>query len=155
MQGLKHSVETVINDFQPTVLAGYHLTAIKGTRLYQLVKSTEDGKWLKIDEESQVTEAYSYTQEEFKDMAKFSVILISLYNVLKRMYPDKIVCYDKLVRFTRRHIDENIDMGRIEKFDTEYAEDYWTAKLKELKNEEANNSETWRVYRKPEEDYTR
>ena len=71
------------------------------------------------------------------------------------MYPDKIVRYDKLVRFARRHIDENIDMERIEKFDTEYAEDYWRTKLKELKNEEANNSETWRISRKPEENYTR
>ena len=155
MQGLKHSIETVINDFQPTVLAGYHLTAIKGTKLYQLVEGTKDGKWIKIDDESQVTEAYSYTQEEFKDMARYSVIITSLYNVLKRMFPEKIVHYDKLVKFTRKHIDETIDMKKIEQFDTQYAEEYWMARLKELKNEEANNSETWRVSRKPEKGYTR
>lgn len=155
MEGLKHSVETVINDFQPTVLAGYHLTAIKGTKLYQLVEGTKDGKWIKIDDESQVTEAYSYTQEEFKDMARYSVILTSLYNVLKRMFPGKIVRYDNLVKFTRKHIDETIDMKKIEQFDTQYAERYWMTRLKELKNEEANNSETWRVSRKSEKDYTR
>ncbi len=137
------------------VLAGYHLTAIKGTKLYQLVEGTEDGKWIKIDENSEVTESYSYTEEEFKDMARYSMIVTSLYNVLKKLYPDRTVNYDKLIHFVRKHIDKDIDMRKIEQFDTEYAEAYWNAKIKELKNEEANNSETWRVARKPEQDYTR
>lgn len=155
MQGLKQSVKTVINDFQPMVLAGYHLTAIKGTRLYQLVEGTEDGKWIKIDENSEVTESYSYTREEFEDMAKYSVIVTSLYNVVKQSYPTRSVNYDKLMQFIRKHIDGNIDMDRIVQFDTQYAEDYWNRRLKEIENEKASHGTPWRITRKPEEDYSR
>ena len=155
MQGLKESVKTVIDKFQPMVLAGYHLTAIKGTKLYDLVDGTDKEKWIKVDENSEAIESYSYTQEEFKDMARYSVIVISLYNVLKQLFPNKPVNYDKLIHFVRQNIDETIDIERIEQFDTQYAEEYWATKLKELKNEKASNSKTWKVNRKRTEDYTR
>lgn len=155
MEGLRNSVKTVINEFQPTVLAGYHLTAIKGTRLYNLVDGTDKEKWLKIDEDSQVTESYSFTQEEFKKMTRYSVLTTSLYNVLKKIFPEKLIDYDKLMNYIQNNIDENIDYERIEQFDTQYAEQYWKSRLKELKHEKAYNNKTWGINRKPEKDYTR
>lgn len=155
MEGLRNSIKTVINEFQPTVLAGYHLTAIKGTRLYNLVDGTDNEKWLKINKDSQVTESYSFTKEEFKEMAQYAVLTTSLYNVLKRIFPDKLIDYDKLMNYIQNNMDENIDYERIEQFDTRYAEQYWKSKLKELKHEKTHNSKTWRVDRKSEEDYTR
>lgn len=155
MKGLKNSVKTVINKFQPTVLAGYHLTAIKGTRLYNLVDGTDKERWIKVDEKSQVTEAYSFTQEEFKEMSRYSVLTTSLYNVLKRIFPYKLIDYDKLTSYIRNNIDETINYKKIEEFDTQYAEEYWKSKLKELNHEKTYNSKTWRIRRKPEEDYTR
>lgn len=155
MEGLKNSVKTVIDKFQPTVLAGYHLTAIKGTRLYNLVNGTDKEKWIKVDKNSQVTESYSFSEKEFKEMSRYSVLTTSLYNVLKKIFPNKLIDYNKLMNYIQNNTDKNIDYERVEQFDTQYVEEYWKSKLKELNHEKDYNSKAWGINRKPEEDYTR
>lgn len=154
MEGLKKSIEMVIDEFQPTILATYHLTAIKGTRLYDLVDGTDKEKWLKVDENSQAKESYSYTESEFKKMAEYAITITSLYNLLKKWYPSKKIDFKKIEQFVLTNIDE-CNHEKIIDFDECYAMEYWKNKLKELKHEKVHNSETWAIGGESEEDYTR
>lgn len=156
MEGLRNSMKVVVNDFQPTVLAAYHLTAIKGTKLYSLVDGSNKDKtqWLRVNDNSQAIASYSYTEEEFCEMARYSNGITSLYNLLKRYYPTRTVDYDKLEKFVFKFWSD-VDQEKIMEFDDEYMEQYWQGKLKELIHEEVNNSQTWSVREQSEEDYSR
>lgn len=154
MNGLRDSIKGVIDDFQPTVLAAYHLTAIKGTKLYNLVDGTDPEKWLKVNEDSQAIASYSYDEAEFREMARYSNGMTGLYNLLKKMYPKKTVGFDKLEKFVSAHIGD-ADEARIMDFDDEYMEEFWRGKLKEITHEKVNSDKTWPISRKSDEDYTR
>lgn len=154
MKGLRNSMKTVVNDFQPTVLAAYHLTAIKGTRLYNLVNGIDKEKWLKVNDNSQAIASYSYTEDEFRKMARYSNGITGLYNLLKKMYPRKTIDFEKLETFVGQNFDD-ADENKIMDFDDEYMEDFWKSKLKEIIHEKVNSNQTWTVSRKPKEGYSR
>lgn len=156
MEGLRNSMKTVVNEFQPTVLAAYHLTAIKGTKLYSLVDGSNKDKsqWLRINENSQAIESHSYTEEDFWEMARYSNGITSLYNLLKKYCPYKEIDYDKLEQFVFKTWGD-VDQKRIIQFDDEYMEQYWQKKLKELTHEKINNSQTWAIREQQSEGYSR
>ena len=154
MNGLRNSIQGVIEDFQPTVLAAYHLTAIKGTKLYNLVDGTDPEKWLRVNEDSQAIESYSYTEDDFREMARYSNGMTGLYNLLKKMYPKKTVGFDKLEKFVTTYIGD-ADEEKIMDFDDEYMEEFWKSKLKEITHEKVNSNETWSIPRKQNEGYSR
>lgn len=154
MNGLRDSMKTVVDDFQPTVLAAYHLTAIKGTRLYDLVDGTDTEKWLKVNNDSQAISSYSYTENEFRKMARYSNGITSLYNLLKKMYPKKTIYYDKLENFVEQNFGD-ADELKIMDFDDEYMEEFWKIKLKEIASEKTSSNQTWTIPGKPKESYSR
>lgn len=156
MEGLRNSMKTVVNEFQPTVLAAYHLTAIKGTKLYSLVDGSNRDKsqWLRVNEDSQAVESYSYTENDFWKMARYSNGITSLYNLLKKYFPTKMIDYDKLEQFVFKAW-EDVDPQKILQFDDEYMEKYWQGKLKELTHEEINNSQTWAIREQQARGYSR
>lgn len=156
INGLKSSMKTVVNEFQPTVLAAYHLTAIKGTKLYSLVDASNEDKsqWLKVNEDSQAIESYSYTKDEFYEMARYSNGITSLYNLLKKYYPKKTIDYDKLEKFVFKEW-EDVDSKKILQFDEEYMKRYWKGKLKDLIHEKTNNNPTWTIRKQQTRDYSR
>lgn len=146
LKGIQDSLKFVIENFQPTVVAEYHLTAIPGTKLYELLDEGQE-QWLKVDENSQAKESYSYTNQEFKEMSQFAVAITSLYNLLKEKEPKKEICYDKLCYYIRKNITSEA-LKKFEEFDTEYAKNYWEDILyKEMKitREKANDCKTWAV----------
>ena len=156
MQGLRNSMRTVVNEFQPTVLAAYHLTAIKGTKLYSLVDGSNKDKsrWLKVNDDSQAIESYSYTEEEFWKMARYSNAITSLYNLLKKYCSNKTIDYDKLEQFVFKSWGD-VNQQKILQFDDEYMEQYWQRKLKELEHEEIDNSQTWTIGKQQTKGYSR
>lgn len=154
MEGLRDSMKTVVNEFQPTVLAAYHLTAIKGTKLYNLVDGSDTEKWLKVNEDSQAIASYSYTEKEFVEMAKYANGMTSLYNLLKKTFQKKVVDYDKLEAFVLRNYGDG-DEERILQFDDEYMERFWRKKLGEIVHEKVNNSQTWTIRRQQQKDHSR
>lgn len=155
MEGLRNSIQVVIDEFQPTVLAAYHLTAIKGTKVYELVDAKRvDGMYLRCNENSQAIESYSYTEQDFKRMAVFSNCITGLYNLLKKTYPQKIIDFNKLETYVLREIAD-VDIEKIITFDTEYNERFWINKLREKFYEENNSNKTWGIRGESKEDYTR
>lgn len=156
MKGLRNSMRTVVNEFQPTVLAAYHLTAIKGTKLYSLVDGSNKDKsqWLKVNDDSQAIESYSYTEEEFWKMARYSNAITSLYNLLKKYCSNKTIDYDKLEQFVFKSWGD-VNQQKILQFDDEYMEQYWQRKLKELEHEEIDNSQTWTIGKQQTKGYSR
>lgn len=129
--GLKETIKNVISDFQPTVLAGYHLTAIKGTRLYNLVDGKDKNLWLKVNDHSQAIESYSYSAKEFKQMAQYSVAAISLYNLIKEKKPNRKVSFDLIDKVVSKHLSQ-MDSMKLEGFDSEYAKNYWKLSIPSL-----------------------
>lgn len=155
MEGLRNSMKTVVNKFQPTVLAAYHLTAIKGTKMYDLVDGTgPEDMYLICDENSQAIASHSYTVRDFKKMAAYSNAMTGLYNVLKKMYPRKTVDFDKLEAYVLRKVGD-ADGEKILAFDDEYNETFWKGKLKEESHEKDNSNKTWTVRGEQTETYSR
>lgn len=156
INGLRNTMKTVVNEFQPTVLAAYHLTAIKGTKLYSLVDGSNNDKsqWLRVNEYSQAIESYSYTKEEFLKMAKYSNGITSLYNLLKKQCPNKEIEYDKLEKFVFK-MWSDVDNQKITQFNEEYMKKYWSYKLKEAISEKTNYSKAWTVGEQRKRDYSR
>lgn len=126
--GLKGSIQKVIDELQPSILAGYHLTAIKGTPLYELVDNKTSEKWIKIYENGRVKESYSYSEEEFKEMAAYSTAILSLYNLMKKEHPRKYVDFNTLNNFIEKHLLK-MDYSKLSEFDGEYATQYWQTHL--------------------------
>ena len=146
MNGLRNSMKTVIDEFQPTVLAAYHLTAIKGTKVYSLVDGTNNDKsqWLKVDSNSQAIASHSYTEADFQEMARYSNAISSLYNLLKKYCPNKVVDYEQLEKYVLKSW-EDVDQQRVKEFDDEYMEQYWKGKLRGLMYEKVNNDKAWSI----------
>ena len=144
--GLRNSIKTVINEFQPTVLAVYHLTAIKGTRLYNLVEKPTKEEWLKVNENSQAKSSYSYSEVEFKQMAEYATLMTSMYNLLKSYFPKKTIDFTKLEKYILENRKE-LDKERLCEFDEEYATQMWKYKLKGVNHEKANTDATFSITR--------
>lgn len=144
--GLKNSIKTVIDRFQPTVLAVYHLTAIKGTKVYDLVETPTENQWLKIDENSQAISSNSYSEYEFKQMAEYATSITSLYNLLKRLFPEKTIDFTKLETFVLNN-KETLDSTYLCNFDEGYATRTWENILRGVNHEKANAYETLPITR--------
>jgi len=134
-KGLKDTVRDVINKFQPTVLAIYHLTAIKGTRLYKSVDGTEKDFWLKINDKSQAKEACSYSEQEFLQMAQYATALTVLYNLMKQHNTQKSITYEQLHKLFERYF-ALMDKEKLADFDSNYARTFWIQKFPELSNKQ-------------------
>lgn len=147
MTGLRDTMKTVITDFQPTVLAAYHLTAIKGTKMYSLVDGTgPEGLYLRCDENSQAIASHSYTEEEFKRMACYANSMTGLYNYLKKAYPDRNVSFVGLEKFIIAHI-QDADTIKLQSFDDAYNEEFWGSQIERmLENEKNKSDQTWPVF---------
>ena len=101
-----------------------------------------------------MVESYSYTEDDFREMARYSNGMTGLYNLLKKMYPKKTVGFDKLEKFVTTYIGD-ADEEKIMDFDDEYMEEFWKSKLKEITHEKVNSNETWSIPRKQNEGYSR
>lgn len=145
-KGFRNSIKTVIDDFQPTVLAIYHLTAIKGTKLYNLVEKPTMDEWLKIDENSQAKSSHSYSEVEFRQMAEYATLITSMYNLLKLSFPKKTVDFTKLEKYILKNREE-FDKKRLYEFDEKYVTQMWSKKLKGANHEKANTDETFSIPR--------
>lgn len=129
--GLKQTINDVVTKFQPTVLAAYHLTAIKGTRLYDLVDGTNKDLWLDVNEKSQAERSYSYSEKEFKKMAQYATLFTNLYNIYKEKYPNKIIPFLKIDRKINFFLLE-ANTEKLQSFDDTYAKSFLYSKLPEL-----------------------
>lgn len=155
MDGLRNSIQVVIDEFQPTVLAAYHLTAIKGTKVYDLVDGTgPKGMYLKCDKNSQAIASHSYTEQDFHKMAQYSNSITGLYNLLKKFYPQKMINFRKLEAYVLQKMPD-ADNKKIIEFDDEYNESFWKKKLGEQFYEKDDNDKTWRVRGEQKKDYSR
>ena len=90
MEGLQSTIRTVIDSFQPSILSCYHLTAIKGTKLYDLVNSSSE-VWLKVDDDYKATSSYSYDEREMGEMLDFTTRITNVYNNKKIKSHEKYV----------------------------------------------------------------
>lgn len=135
LEGLKDTIKDVINKFQPTVLAAYHLTAIKGTRLYKSVDGTEKEFWLKVNDKSQAKEACSYSEQEFLQMAQYATAITSLYNLIKKHDALKSITYEQLSKLFDKYF-ALMDKEKLAQFDDIYANTFWIQKFPELSNKQ-------------------
>ena len=129
--GLKQTLNDVVTKFQPTVLAAYHLTAIKGTKLYDLVDGTNKDLWLEVNAKSQAKSSYSYSEEEFQNMAQYATIFTSLYNLYKEKYPNKIISFGDVDKKINSFLLE-ANTEKLQSFDDDYAKSFLLKKLPEL-----------------------
>lgn len=79
-QGLLESINFVERKLKPAQYACYHLTAIKGTKMYNLVNNFENDLWLKVDDASRAYSSSTYSNDELKDMLKLADIRTNQYN---------------------------------------------------------------------------
>ena len=79
MQGLINSIQD-IEKLNPYEYYCYHLTAIPGTCLYNLVNNFKLEHWIKINNKSQVIESDTYSYNEMNEMLKYSLIKSMKYN---------------------------------------------------------------------------
>lgn len=80
--GLKNSIDFA-ESLNPYEYYSYHLTAIPGTKLYDLVDNYSGEHWLRIDNNSRAIESDTYTCQEMNDMLKYSEEKSREYNVKK------------------------------------------------------------------------
>lgn len=76
---LKKSMAFIINELQPTYAYTYPLSVIENTKIYDLVNKTDQELRIKKDEKNQATSSSSYTEQELKDMVRFSTSINALY----------------------------------------------------------------------------
>lgn len=86
-EGLKESIDFVEN-LKPTSYYCYHLTLIKGVKLYSLVNNFDSPLWITKDEFSRAYSSSTYTHEELLEMIKYGNEKSQVYNNNKK----KIYC---------------------------------------------------------------
>lgn len=82
-KGLKESIDFVEN-LKPTSYYCYHLTLIKGVKLYSLVNSFDNPLWITKDEFSRAYSSSTYTHEELLEMIKYGNEKSRVYNNSKK-----------------------------------------------------------------------
>ena len=146
MIGLRDTMRRVITEFQPTVIAAYHLTAIKGTKMYSLVDGTgPEGLLLRCDKNSQAIASHSYTEDDFRKMAAYSNSVTGLYNYLKKAHPGRNVSFDGLEKFILANI-QNVNPVMIQSFNQEYNEKFWKGQIERVFHEENKFDKAWPVF---------
>lgn len=78
-KGLEKSIGFVVDVLKPTEFCCYPLTLIKGTPMYDLVDNFDNDLWVKIDENSSVLEASTYTHEELLKMQEYAMQRMNSY----------------------------------------------------------------------------
>lgn len=78
-EGLENSIKTIEN-LCPTTYYCYHLTLIKGVRLYSLVDNFQNPLWITKDELSRAYSSSTYTHDELLEMLKYSDNKSKMYN---------------------------------------------------------------------------
>lgn len=77
--GLKASINH-IESLRPTTYYCYHLTLIKGVKLYSLVDNFQNELWITKDELNRAFSSSTYTHEELLEMLKYSEEKTKKYN---------------------------------------------------------------------------
>lgn len=78
-EGLKNSIDFVEN-LNPTTYYCYHLTLIKGVKLYSLVNNFNNEFWITKDGNNQAFSASTYTHDELSRMLSYSKSKTKKYN---------------------------------------------------------------------------
>lgn len=78
MQGLTKSIDFAEKILKPTEICCYPLTVIKNTPLYSMVDSNSD-KWIKIDENGNAYESFSYTHNQLIEMQEYAKYRMNKY----------------------------------------------------------------------------
>lgn len=82
-EGLRHSIEYVIDELKPTLLMAYRLTVITGTELEVRIHNPESDVYVETNEDMQAISSNSYSEAEMVQMLRYSTGITSLYNLIQ------------------------------------------------------------------------
>lgn len=81
--GLRHSIQYVIDELRPSLLMAYRLTVITGTELEIRIHNPESDVHVETNEKMQAISSNSYSEAEMDRMLRYSTGITSLYNLVQ------------------------------------------------------------------------
>jgi radical SAM superfamily enzyme YgiQ (UPF0313 family) len=79
LTGLRESLRFTIDELRPLSVRAYHLTAIPGTQLHDLLNRTSENYWIKAGDNLRVVSSNSFDERHLEEMLTYAGAACSLY----------------------------------------------------------------------------